>query len=315
MTGVAPMNLGSGCDPGNPWHALSAVVDDVQDETPGVATYHIRIQDEAAARRFRFAPGQFNMLYLPGLGEIAISISGNAAAGSPLPHTIREAGRITQALARQGRGAKLGLRGPFGTSWPVDQCVGKDVILVAGGIGLAPLRPTVYTLLANRKQFGALTLLYGARTPDDLLYTAEFESWRKRGLAVQMTVDRATRVWNTYVRPHPGSGHFHFLKDGEKGAWSGNVGVVTLLLERLALRRPKETVLMTCGPEVMMWYTAQTARGRGLLDTNLWMSLERNMNCAIGLCGHCQFGPEFVCKDGPVFRYDKIAPFLEVKSL
>ena len=315
MTSVAQINPGSGCDPDNPWQALPAIVDDVLDETPGVATYRIRIQAEVAARRFRFAPGQFNMLYLPGLGEIAISISGDPAAGSPLPHTIREAGRITQVLARQGRGATLGLRGPFGTSWPVDQCVGKDVILVAGGIGLAPLRPTIYTLLANRKQFGELTLLYGARTPDDLLYTSEFDTWRKQGLAVQMTVDRATRVWNTYARPHPGSGKFQFIDDGQKGAWSGNVGVVTLLLERLALRRSKETVLMTCGPEVMMWYTTQTARGRGLPETNLWLSLERNMNCAIGLCGHCQFGPEFICKDGPVFRYDRIAPFLEVKSL
>jgi NAD(P)H-flavin reductase len=314
MSGVASSDLRSGCNPTDPWLALPAIVDEVTEETPGVATYSVRLQDDETARRFRFAPGQFNMLYLPGLGEIAISISGDPAGGSPLAHTIREAGRITRALARQGKGARLGLRGPFGASWPVDACLGKDVILVAGGIGLAPLRPLIYALLAGRPKFGELTLLYGARTPDDLLYTNEFNAWQNQGLAVQMTVDRATRAWQSHVRPHPGSGRFQF-PDGETGPWCGNVGVVTLLLERLRLHRPRETLLLTCGPELMMWYTTQAARGRGIPDANLWLSLERNMNCAIGLCGHCQFGPEFICKDGPVFRYDRIARFLEVKSL
>ncbi|HUE17699.1 MAG TPA: FAD/NAD(P)-binding protein [Planctomycetaceae bacterium] len=315
MAGVTRMETAIGCDPANPWLALPAVVEDVVDEIPGVATYRIRIQGHDAARRFQFRPGQFNMLYLPGLGEVAISVSGDPQSASPLPHTIREAGKVTQALARAGRGTPLGLRGPFGTSWPIDECAGKDVVLVAGGIGLAPLRPMIYTLLANRRSFGALTLLYGARTPDDLLYTSEFADWTNQGLAVQATVDRATRAWPRHVPPHPGSGKFRFFADGDKGAWSGHVGVVTLLLERLPLVRPDQTILMTCGPEVMMWYSIQTARERGLSETNLWMSLERNMNCAIGLCGHCQFGPTFICKDGPVFRYDRIAPFLEVKSL
>jgi NAD(P)H-flavin reductase len=315
MRGVTALDAPTGCDPANPWLAFPAVVDDVVDEIPGVATYRIRIQDHDAARRFQFRPGQFNMLYLPGLGEVAISVSGDPASPSPLPHTIREAGNVTQALARMGSGATMGLRGPFGSSWPVHECDGKDIVLVAGGIGLAPLRPVIYTLLANRRRFGALTLLYGARTPDDLLYTREVGDWTNQGLAVQATVDRATRVWNGHVRPHPGSGQFRFLAKGDKGAWSGHVGVVTLLLERLPLTRPEKTILMTCGPEVMMWYTIQAAQRRGLSQTNLWMSLERNMNCAIGLCGHCQFGPEFICKDGPVFRYDRIAPFLKVKSL
>lgn len=173
----------------------------------------------------------------------------------------------------------------------------------------------VYTLLAERQHFGNLTLLYGARTPDDQLYTSEFAGWMNQGLVVQTTVDRATRAWNGHVRPHPGSGQFQFLSEPDETAWTGHVGVVTLLLERLSLPSPDQTVLMTCGPEVMMWYTTQTARERGLPVTNLWMSLERNMNCTVGLCGHCQFGPEFICKDGPVFRFDRIAPFLEVKGL
>jgi NAD(P)H-flavin reductase len=315
MANETGMEAPIGCDPANPWLALPAVVEDVVEEIPGVATYRIRIQNLDAARRFQFRPGQFNMLYLPGLGEVAISVSGDPRSASPLPHTIREAGNVTQALARAGRGTPLGLRGPFGTSWPIDECAGKNVVLVAGGIGLAPLRPMIYTLLANRRSFGALTLLYGARTPDDLLYTSEFADWMNQGLTVQTTVDRATRAWSGHVRPHRGSGQFQFLGDGTERAWSGHVGVVTLLLERLPLARPAQTILMTCGPEVMMWYTLQTARERGLSETNLWMSLERNMNCAIGLCGHCQFGPTFICKDGPVFRYDRIAPFLEVKNL
>jgi NAD(P)H-flavin reductase len=279
------------CNPADPWLALPAVIDDVLPETPGVATYRLRLAQREIAAQYRFRPGQFNMLYLPGVGEVAISISGDPADSSCLPHTIRQAGTVTQALARLGPKATIGLRGPFGTSWPMERCAGKDVVLVAGGIGLAPLRPVVYELLANRRRFGAVSLIYGARTADDLLYTRQFDDWTAKGLAVETTVDRANVDWK------------------------GRVGVVTLLLERLALPRPDETVLLACGPEVMMWYAAQTARARGIDPANIWMSLERNMNCAVGLCGHCQFGPEFICKDGPVFRYDRVAPFLKVESL
>jgi NAD(P)H-flavin reductase len=278
------------CDPANPWMALPAIVDEVVDETPGVATYNVQLQNGLASQ-FRFRPGQFNMLYLPGVGEIAISISGDPRDTSRLPHTIRETGVVTSALARLGRTAALGVRGPFGTSWPMNECGGKDVVLVAGGIGLAPLRPAIYELLADRSRYGSLTLVYGARTQDDLLYSRQFDDWTSRGLKIEVTVDRATR------------------------GWQGPIGPVTLPLERLSLPRPSESVLMTCGPEVMMWYVAQTASARGLSDTQIWMSLERTMNCGIGLCGHCQFGPEFICKDGPVFRFDRVVPFLRVQAL
>jgi NAD(P)H-flavin reductase len=278
-------------NPLDPWLAMPTVIDEILPETPGVATYRLRLAQDDAATAYRFRPGQFNMLYLPGVGEVAISISGDPGDASTLPHTIRQAGTVTLALARLGPGATIGLRGPFGTNWPMEECAGQDVVLVAGGIGLAPLRPAIYDLLANRRRFGKLTLLYGARTANDLLYTRQFDDWRARGLAVETTVDRAA------------------------GVWKGNVGVVTLLLERLDLPRPDLTVLLACGPEVMMWYTVQTARARGIDVESIWMSLERNMNCAVGLCGHCQFGPEFICKDGPVFRYDRIAPFLKVESL
>jgi NAD(P)H-flavin reductase len=279
------------CNPADAWLALPTVIREVLPETPGVATYQLRLVEENAAVRYRFRPGQFNMLYLPGIGEVAISISGDPADSSCLPHTIRQAGLVTNALARLGPQATIGLRGPFGTSWPMEQCAGKDVVLVAGGIGLAPLRPVVYELLADRRRFGAASLVYGARTADDLLFTRQFDDWAANGLAVETTVDWA---------------NVH---------WKGRVGVVTLLLECLALPRPEETVLLVCGPEVMMWYAVQTALTRGLNPANIWMSLERNMNCAVGLCGHCQFGPTFICKDGPVFRYDRIAPFLTVEDL
>jgi NAD(P)H-flavin reductase len=279
------------CQPENPWLAFTARIQQVRPETPGVATYNLVFDDPSLADGFSFRPGQFNMLYLPGLGEVAISISGDPSDYSTVPHTIREAGSVTQALARLGDGATIGVRGPFGSSWPMDACRGKDVLLVAGGIGLAPLRPAIYELLANRDDFGELTLLYGARSPDGLLYPDAYEEWRNAGLDVQTTVDRAPV------------------------AWTGNVGVVTVLLDRLPLKHPDDTLLLTCGPEIMMWHTIQTALRRELAPESVYVSLERNMNCAIGLCGHCQFGPEFLCKDGPVFRYDRVSSILKVDDL
>lgn len=284
-------NMAAACKAIDPWLAHGATVDRMTAETPGVATYDLVFADTEIAGRYSFLPGQFNMLYLPGVGEIAISISGDPAESSRLPHTIRVAGNVTRELARLGEGGSLGLRGPFGSSWPLDDCRKKDIILVAGGIGLAPLRPAIYGLLHDRDQFGQLTLLYGSRTPAGLLYTQEYDHWRSQGLDVQTTVDRVTDGWN------------------------GNVGVVTTLLERLVLPQPENTALFTCGPEVMMWYTIQSARECGIPERNLFVSLERNMNCAVGLCGHCQFGPEFICKDGPVFRYDRVASILKVHDL
>jgi NAD(P)H-flavin reductase len=276
--------------PLNPWLNWSATIARVTQESPGVATYDLVIDDPQVAERYAFQPGQFNMIYLPGVGEVAISISGDPGDTSCLPHTIREAGNVTRSLAQIGQGGSIGVRGPFGSSWPMQECVGKDIILVAGGIGMAPLRPVVCEMLADRDRYGSIALLYGARTADGLLYPQQMETWQAE-MDVQRTVDRAT--------PN----------------WQGHVGVVTALLERLDIPDPQNTVLLTCGPEVMMWYTIQTARGRGIVDTSIWVSLERNMNCAVGFCGHCQLGPEFLCKDGPVFRYDRVASILKVEGL
>ena len=229
-----------------------------------------------------FAAGQCNMLYVFGMGEVPISISGDPMQPQPLVHTVRAVGAVTRALCTLKRGAVLGVRGPFGSAWPMAAAIGKDIVLVAGGLGLAPLRPVLYHVLAQREQYGKVVLLYGTRTPADLLYRRQLEHWRARfDLEVLVTVDRAT------------------------SAWRGSVGVVTKLIARAPFD-PPETVAMLCGPEVMMRFTIMALEQRGVAEDRIFVSMERNMKCAIGLCGHCQFGPTFLCKDGPVLGYDRI---------
>jgi NAD(P)H-flavin reductase len=276
---------------GNPWLSQTVEIRAIRPEIDGVMTYDLAFQDPSAAAAYRFRPGQFNMLYLPGAGEAAISLSGDPATTGTLAHTIRTAGNVTRELAGLQPGQTLGLRGPFGSSWPLEQCIGRDVVLVAGGIGLPPLRPVIYELLRQQRLFGQMNLLYGARSPETQLYTNEYEEWAEGGLNVQTTVDRS----------QPG--------------WKGNVGVVPLLLERLQTFDPQTALLFVCGPEVMLRFTAKAALERGMNSDQIWVSTERNMQCAVGLCGHCQLGPEFVCKDGPVFRYDHIAPYFKVEGL
>jgi NAD(P)H-flavin reductase len=275
----------------NPWQSHPAVIESITPEVAGVATFQLRLQSENQAASYRFRPGQFNMLWIPGAGEVAISLSADPDACGPLAHTIRAAGNVTKVLFRQARGSVIGLRGPYGTPWPLDGAVGTHVVLIAGGIGLAPLRPAILAFLAERERYASLTLLCGARSPDTLLYSSERGDWVRRGMKVLTTVDRAD------------------------SNWKGSVGVVTLLLDRLSLPDPHRTTVFMCGPEIMMRFCAQGALERGIPVENLWLSAERNMQCAVGLCGHCQWGPAFVCKEGPVFRYDRIAPFLNVEGL
>lgn len=282
---------GDGDSANNPWLPQSAVIREITAEVHDVATYQLALTDPAVAETYRFQPGQFNMLYVPGAGESAISMSGNPETHGTLLHTIRFAGNVTRSIAGMKVGDTLGLRGPFGTSWPLELCVDRDVILVAGGIGLPPLRPVICRLLAERQRYGRLHLLYGARSPEMRLYTEEYEQWSEGGLDVRQTVDRSS----------PG--------------WHGNVGVVPLLLERLPVFDPARTVLMICGPDLMMRFTARAALQMGMTTEQIWVSTERNMQCAVGLCGHCQLGPEFICKDGPIFRYDRISPYMRVEGL
>lgn len=255
-------------------------IERVRRDTKDTFTLELAPADGGSA--LEFTAGQFNMIYVFGVGEVPISISGDPGKPARLVHTIRAVGTVTRALARLGRGGILGVRGPFGSDWGVKEAAGSDLILVAGGIGLAPLRPVLYELLAHRTRFGRVVLLYGARTPADALYAKELERWRSRfDLEVEVTVDVAT------------------------GGWRGNVGLVTSLIPRAPLD-PANTVAMVCGPEVMMRFVVQDLRERGVPAERIRLSMERNMKCAIGHCGHCQFGPEFICKDGPVLRYSRI---------
>lgn len=273
------------------WQPAAMQIAAIRPEIEGVFTLDLRFPQSSGHASYHFQPGQFNMLYLPGVGEAAISLSGAATEPDLWRHTVRVAGRVTYSLLHYQIGDTLGVRGPFGQGWPIEEWCGEDVILVAGGIGLAPLRPVIYELLRRRAEFGRITLIYGARTPDTLLYPTEYAAWERGGIAVQTTVDRAAPEW------------------------SGRLGVVTLLLDRMLLQRPARTHVAMCGPEVMMRYTAISARKRGIPDAHQWVSLERNMQCAAGLCGHCQLGPLFVCKDGPVFRLDRVRPLLAVEGL
>jgi NAD(P)H-flavin reductase len=237
-----------------------------------------------------FDPGQFNMLYAFGIGEVPISISGDPARKLPLVHTIRAVGPVTKAMGKMRRGETLGVRGPFGTAWPVEAAEGEDIVIVTGGVGLAPLRPAIYHLLANRHKYGNICLYYGARTPEDILFRRELEKWRGQfDLTVDVTVDRAT------------------------GRWAGQVGVVTRLIARRGFD-PLHAVALVCGPEVMMRYAVKALNEEGIGNDCIYVSMERNMKCALGFCGHCQFGANFVCKDGPVFRFDTIQDIFEIRE-
>lgn len=260
----------------------------VRRETSDTFTFDL---DARPRGGFRFAPGQFNMLYAFGLGEVPISISGDPLKPAVLTHTIRAVGPTTRALEALKKGDPVGVRGPFGTPWPVDQALGKDVIVVAGGIGLAPLRPAIYSMLSRRQVFGKLCIAYGARTPADILYGKEIERWRGRiDVDLEVTVDRGDPDWR------------------------GHTGVVTGLLRRFELDAER-TVAMLCGPEVMMRFAARELESLGVPAASIYLSMERNMKCGVGSCGHCQLGPSFVCKDGPVYPLTKVEPLMSVREL
>ncbi|TKD35683.1 FAD/NAD(P)-binding protein [Azotobacter chroococcum] len=244
-----------------------------------------------AGARPDFAPGQFNMLYVFGVGEVAISLSGDAERGTTFVHTLRNVGAVSGALTALQVGASVGVRGPFGRGWPLAEAEGADVLLVAGGLGLAPLRPALYAILARRERYGRVVIMVGSRSPEDILYRRELEHWRRRSdLEVLLTVDHADADWR------------------------GHVGVVPALIPHAGLD-PAETLALVCGPEVMMRFTANALLAAGIRPERIHLSMERNMKCAVGQCGHCQFGPFFVCKDGPVLRYDRIGTILAVPEI
>lgn len=269
----------------NPIIPLSARITDIRRDTEDTWTFRLVFDDPAIQAAYRFLPGQFNMISVYGYGEAPISMSSDPAEAGFVEHTIRAVGNLTNAIARLRVGDRVGLRGPYGSPWPVDALAGQDVGIVAGGIGLAPLRPLLMTLFARRAEFGRLILLCGAKTPADLLFTGEYDAWeRAGGLTLHTSADRCDPDW------------------------TGRAGVVTTLIP-LVEWRPERTTVVVCGPEIMMTFVLADFQKMGIPDERLILSMERHMSCAVGFCGRCQYGPFFLCRQGPVFTYDQIKPY------
>ena len=259
----------------------------MEHETPDV--FNLTLTRPEGDNVADFSPGQYNMLYHFGFGEVPISISGNPLDKQKYVHTIRAIGSVTRGMQKLKPGDEVGLRGPFGQAWPLSKgpC---DVLIVAGGIGIAPLRSALLHLMANQRNYAKITLLYGAQTPENLLYQNEMRAWSRQGIHIETTVDHANAHWR------------------------GNVGVVTGLIRRQKLN-PQNTQVMVCGPEIMMKYSVHELLRQGVDEGNIHLSLERNMQCSIGFCGHCQLGPYFLCKDGPIFSYAQLKFWLAIKEL
>ena len=261
----------------------------IRRELSDVSTLELEASDGEGPVTFR--PGQFTMVYVFGIGEVPISISGDPAKPDVLVHTVRSVGAVTRAVCAAKKHDVLGVRGPYGEGWPIEAALGRDVVIMAGGLGLAPLRPLVNAVVSQRDAFGRVVLLLGARTPASLLFSREVARWRARfDLEVRATVDAGDPTWN------------------------GDVGVITTLIPR-ATFEPATTTAFVCGPEVMMRFAAADLVHRGVPPDAVFLSMERNMKCAVGVCGHCQFGPAFVCKDGPVFSYSRIEAGLRVREV
>jgi len=260
----------------------------VQEELPHTFTLDL----EPTNGGFSFLPGQFTMVYAFGIGEVPISISSDAAESGTLLQTIRRTGAVTYALGRLHAGEFVGIRGPFGTPWPLERAEGGDLLIIGGGIGLAPLRPAIYHALHNRDRYEKIIVLYGTRTPDDILFEQELREWADRSdITALITVDAADRGWH------------------------GSVGVVTRLIGRVGFD-PTRTTAMVCGPEIMMRVTAERLlEVHGMKPEDIFVTMERNMKCGIGICGHCQFGPKFICTDGAVFPYTDVDALLHTKGV
>jgi NAD(P)H-flavin reductase len=266
----------------DPMLPYATTVQNIRPEAYGISTFSLQYDDPSVP--VGFAPGQFNMISLPGFGEVAISICSDPSTPLVMEHTIRYAGSVTRAIGRLRIGDSVGMRGPYGNSWPMQLAEGKDLMIVSGGIGLAPLRPVILETLHRRSRFGRVLVLYGGRTPQDLLYTSEFEQWQDGGIEMYVSVDRADETWK------------------------GQVGVIPMAFYRTRLDH-RNTLVFSCGPEIMMRFVIYEAMARRIPKEAIFVSMERNMKCAIGLCGHCQLGPFFICKQGPVFRFSDVDPF------
>ncbi len=270
----------------NPYLIHTATIVDKVREAEDIHTFRLRLVDDHVRRSFRFEAGQFNMVYLFGVGEVAISIVSDPDEPERLDHTIRVVGRVTTAIARLHPGDALGIRGPFGTGWPLETARGQDVLIVTGGLGCAPVVGAIEYIFRRRDHYGAVKILHGVKSPHDLLYRERFDVWRRHpNTEVLLTSDQPDKTWRY------------------------RVGVVTELFEQVTID-PARSIVLMCGPEIMMRLGVPILLRRGIPASAVYLSLERHMECGIALCGHCQLGPFFVCKDGPVMRYDQVSSFL-----
>jgi sulfhydrogenase subunit gamma (sulfur reductase) len=260
----------------NPIRPATVRISAIQSEIEGVKTYSFSTNAQFTAK-----PGQFNMVGYPGVGEAPVSFSTVPKNGF-FEHTVKAVGRVTQFLGNLKEGDGLHLRGPYGRGWPMKKAEGKDLLLIAGGLGLAPIRPVLHEILANRSLYGDVSLIYGARNEKSLLFMNDMGQWRK-DIAIYLTVDEVIRA----------------------RTWKHNVGLVTALLDKVKIR-PEQAISFICGPEIMMRFISRGLIMNGMKQSNLYVSMERRMKCGIGHCGHCQHYGLFVCKDGPVFSYNEV---------
>jgi NAD(P)H-flavin reductase len=274
----------------NPYVPDQAEVLERIQEASTIFTLRLRFTDSQVHAAYRFKPGQFNMVYLYGVGEVPLSIVSDPEDEHLLDHTVRILGRVTNGLAKLKAGDRVGIRGPFGRGWPLLESFGKDVVLVTGGLGCAPLVSVINYLVRRRERFGRLTIMQGVKHSNDLIWREQYEEWG--------------RLPDTQVL---------LAADVGGPAWSWHVGPVTVLFDQVELR-PERILVMMCGPEVMMRAAARILLERGVPEQALWLSMERNMQCAVGHCGHCQVGGKFVCKDGPVYCYPEIKELMGVRG-
>lgn len=251
-------------------------------ESSTIFTLHLRFTDKEQHKQFQFSPGQFNMLYLYGVGEVAISIVSDPKKKTLLSHTIRAVGRVTKAMQKLQVGDRLGIRGPFGVGWPLQKVKGKDVIVLTGGLGCAPSVSIINYILRRRSQYGKLSILQGVKHSEDFIFRKQYAKWQKS--------------------PHT---QVYIAADQAGPKWPWSVGYVTDMIEQIVIQ-PNNSVVMMCGPEMMMNTAVNVFTQKGILENDIYLSMERNMECGIGHCGHCQYGGLFICKDGPVFAYSQI---------
>ncbi|MCU7859331.1 MAG: FAD/NAD(P)-binding protein, partial [Candidatus Thiodiazotropha sp. (ex Lucinoma kastoroae)] len=263
-----------------------AMIDQRTQESSNIFTLRMQFEDSDAQETFSFSPGQFNMVTLFGVGEIAISIVNDPLDSHFFDHTIRIVGRVSEGLSKLKPGDHVGIRGPFGRGWPMQEAQGRDVLLVTGGLGCAPLVSVIRYLMNRRDQFGHINILQGVKHANDLIWREQYEKWtQEKDVKVLLAADVATR------------------------GWQGQRGMVTELIDQISLRISRIIALL-CGPELMMMAAIANLRSLGLPDNQIWFSMERNMQCGMGQCGHCQIGPKLVCRDGPVFCNSELADFL-----